>query len=298
MCVERGDDCLGRLAAGKSAERGWNGECAERRVEAEVHCAPGEAEEQHDAGSDACQDTWMAGHGVMNKFFLGGKDGKKKDGVPRCDVPVRARVFGVSELYANMRRPLKIVVALVVCFIVWQLASIKGNRLKSPRPPDCTLQNYARCSLAHPCGFGCTVHHVMWCMSQAREAGLTPVLDPDTFTGYWSPICGNRWDCYFEPFSPCQAWYAAHRHEVTAVRGYDGKHTVPGLTSEQKLNRVAALVAEILRPNARVTALLENQTFDVGVHIRRGDKLISEALYFSTNEYFNHVDNFVHPDRN
>ena len=135
-------------------------------------------------------------------------------------------------------------------------------------------------------------------MSQAREAGLTPVLDPDTFAGYWSPVCGNRWECYFEPFSPCQAWYAAHRHEIDAVRGYDGKHTLPGLTSEQKLHHISALAGEILRPNARVRALLENQTFDVGVHIRRGDKLIREALYFSTNEYFNHVDNFVHPDRN
>lgn len=57
------------------------------------------------------------------------------------------------------------------------------------------------------------------------------------------------------------------------------------------------LIGAIFRPNERVLALMPKNIPYVGLHIRRGDKLISEAKKYELREYIHHIDHLIHPKR-
>ena len=179
-------------------------------------------------------------------------------------------------------------------------------------PTDGTRANYLVCDVHNiGCGFGCLLHRMSWCLAHAVMEKRTMVLKPATLHGY-GQNCKHRWDCFFEPLSTCSSWVelnptpADAHHFVFSESPYTKKyHTfLPKALSKLETYTDHAhewfyghLVGQIFRPNQRLRNLLHKNIPDVGIHIRRGDKLQSEAKKYEVREYINHVDLLIHPSR-
>ena len=187
---------------------------------------------------------------------------------------------------------------------------LKKHLKELQEPPDCASARYLLCDIhSQSCGFGCLLHRASWCLSHAVVEKRTMVLKPPLMHGYTNK-CGNRWDCYFKPVSSCSKW-SEHNSLNDATRfSFSSPYSTPThdfLPSYlKKLETLSEhphkwfyghLVGAIFRPNERVLALMPKNIPHVGLHIRRGDKLISEAKKYEVREYIHHIDHLVHPKR-
>ena len=200
------------------------------------------------------------------------------------------------------------------------------------RPPDCNATRYLQCYVAHrECGFGCQVHTLVDCMVTALLHRRTAVLLPPRLYKY-GPSCGSRGDCFFEPLSPCQGhaeavppgvwkrisegsgWqYAAYVGEEDGYRipEYLQPLQAPAFRDTLRDSKPSAacllagvILRHILRPNPRLQLALQvrrqelglETPVDVGVHVRRTDKIKEEAGYYDSRFYVMHVNRFAHRD--
>lgn len=188
------------------------------------------------------------------------------------------------------------------------------------------LQNPSNCSAARKlvhrlddrCGFGCTIHWVLYALAVAYRTQRTLVLsNTDIWEGGWSR--------YFIPLSnTCVSlseetsgnWRSADKIEPQLVdfayhdsavhyRSYiktvppDMVHHIAKFHNKPHEWWLGQLMKYILRLNPLMHEELTYKAMSinfshpvVGVHVRRTDKLIREAKKFELQEYMQHVSDY------
>ncbi|CAL8116627.1 unnamed protein product [Orchesella dallaii] len=72
---------------------------------------------------------------------------------------------------------------------------VQGRILALQNPPDCSKARKLLCLVDHPCGFGCLIHHIVYCLMTAYSTNRTLILKLNHLYG------GPPFDKIFEPLS-------------------------------------------------------------------------------------------------
>ncbi|XP_064621833.1 alpha-(1,6)-fucosyltransferase-like isoform X2 [Lineus longissimus] len=189
-------------------------------------------------------------------------------------------------------------------------------------PKDCKTAKKVVCNLNKGCGFGCQIHHVAYCMIIAYGTGRTLVLD----SRGWRYSHGG-WEKVFKPLSDTcldksgtssRAWGAKEVIEniqVVELPIVDSLHPRPAFMPlsvpediAPRLTRlhgnpivwwIGQVCRFLMRPQPRLQkdldSIREKLGFKnpiVGVHVRRTDKVGTEAAFHKVEEYMLHVEEF------
>lgn len=200
-----------------------------------------------------------------------------------------------------------------------RLGRIVQARLKHiQNTKDCATARKVSCTLNHACGFGCILHHVTLCLLIAYGTNRTLILDSSKWNYDQSGKKG--WEELFEPLSnTCRS--VGSSASITYWPDYDPLKDViklqfqtynrgPGFRpravpsdianslvhGEPTVWWVGQFVRYIFRPNHRLSQILSAHekriSYEhpvVGVHIRRTDKIGTEAAEHSVDEYMKQV---------
>ncbi|XP_071963471.1 alpha-(1,6)-fucosyltransferase-like [Antedon mediterranea] len=189
-------------------------------------------------------------------------------------------------------------------------------------PIDCGNAKKLVCNLNKGCGYGCQVHHVAYCLILAYGTQRTLILESRGWR--YSPEGWERWfmplsnTCRDRKGSTTGRWGRPESMEniqVVDLPIVDGLHPRPNflpLAVPEDLAKdlihlhghpivwwVGQVLKYILRPND----LLQKQINDmeikhsfqhpiVGVHVRRTDKVGTEAAFHDISEYMKHVEEY------
>lgn len=136
------------------------------------------------------------------------------------------------------------------------------------------------------------MHTLAKCMHEAYTGGYVAVMD-GSFHKYNYKGCGD-WNCVFLPISNCtdRNGARAKKREITVPSGLRDTPYAAAWIRGHFLAHAMRMIDEVRRESSCIAS---NVT--VGLHIRRGDKLIQEARRFEVRDYMHHVDHFVHPKR-
>uniref|UniRef100_A0A224XLR6 Alpha-(1,6)-fucosyltransferase n=1 Tax=Panstrongylus lignarius TaxID=156445 RepID=A0A224XLR6_9HEMI len=185
-------------------------------------------------------------------------------------------------------------------------------------PPDCNDAKKLVCKLNKGCGYGCQLHHAVYCFIVAYGTQRTLILQSKG----WKY---NRkgWEQVFKPVSdtcttvtePVHNWPGTP-NSPTIMLGIVDSVTprppfIPLVVPKDLADRIARLHGQpsvwwvgqflkyLLRPQPATTDLLKDaankfkfQRPIVGVHIRRTDKVGTEAAFHSSDEYMSHVEDY------
>lgn len=191
-------------------------------------------------------------------------------------------------------------------------------------PKDCSKAKKIVCNLNKGCGYGCQVHHVAYCMIVAYATERTLILESKG----WRYSRGG-WETVFQPLSETcntrsgeetirwqdpqkQSFQDAHVVELPIVDGLHPRpHFLPLAIPEDISERLIRLHGDpfvwwmgqimtfIMRPQKELLSELEQakkrlgfQNPIVGVHVRRTDKVGTEAAFHAIEEYMVHVENY------
>lgn len=184
--------------------------------------------------------------------------------------------------------------------------TVQERLYKLQNPKNCSATPVLLCNLTNPNGFASGIHDVLWCFIKAYYSRERMVL----VSSSWHYALGG-WETLFKPLSDtCEG-------EVRKPRS-----TGPG-DNNGKARRLMALLPSdlgprilrmhgnplawwhgqflyyLMRPNARLQAFLQEKkekiNFNgtvVGVHVRRTDKIGSEARSHMLDEYMGYVDDY------
>jgi glycoprotein 6-alpha-L-fucosyltransferase len=74
-------------------------------------------------------------------------------------------------------------------------ASVQARLTELQNPSDCELAKKLVCDLTKGCGFGCQMHHILYCLQAAFYTNRTLILDsygwqynPDGIDAYFKPL--------------------------------------------------------------------------------------------------------------
>uniref|UniRef100_T1HHA0 GT23 domain-containing protein n=1 Tax=Rhodnius prolixus TaxID=13249 RepID=T1HHA0_RHOPR len=185
-------------------------------------------------------------------------------------------------------------------------------------PPDCNEAKKLVCKLNKGCGYGCQLHHAVYCLIVAYGTQRTLILQSKG----WKY---NRkgWEQVFKPVSetcttvtePVHKWPGTF-NSPTVLLGIVDSVTprppfIPLVVPKDLAERIERLHGQpsvwwvgqflkyLLRPQPATTDLLKDaankfkfQRPIVGVHIRRTDKVGTEAAFHSSDEYMLHVEDY------
>ncbi|KAF2880167.1 hypothetical protein ILUMI_26005, partial [Ignelater luminosus] len=186
-------------------------------------------------------------------------------------------------------------------------------------PPDCRKAKKAVCNLNVYCGFGCQLHHIVFCFIVAYGTQRTLILKSDEWNYHI-----DGWEEVFKPISntcidineeDSTDWPGDAHSQVLNLPLINSilprPSYLPLAIPEDLAPRLIRLhgnpfvwwVGQILkyvyRPQEKTAAFLQNATANlsfkrplVGVHVRRTDKIGIEASYHSIEEYMNVVDEY------
>ncbi|CAH8290252.1 unnamed protein product, partial [Schistosoma intercalatum] len=180
-------------------------------------------------------------------------------------------------------------------------------------PSDCKKAKYMTFDFTNLCGLGCCMHQLMYCLQLALENERVLVLKkhyPGDIFREWlhqnmlplSEKCSyldsdgrsDNINCPWIVKAPQVHNWLPHVLPIDMNKELLRLHEAPFVWF------AGQLAAYILRPKPQFAQLI-NVTLKsfktsgdpvVGVHIRRTDKLIWEALFHNLSEYMEHVDNF------
>ncbi|RWS16742.1 hypothetical protein B4U79_03486 [Dinothrombium tinctorium] len=202
----------------------------------------------------------------------------------------------------------------------------KINELQNPK--DCKTAQKLVCQLNKGCGFGCQLHHVAYCFLSALATQRTLILDSHSWRYASQRVrkaTNSRWDLVFQPLSDTclddsgstrSHWRGNDRHvQVIELPIIDSLRPRPPFlplaipeqlsTKLQTLHGdpfvwfIGQIVRYIMRPSKEMQAYLEKsktklnfKTPIVGVHVRRTDKVGTEASFHSLSEYMYFVEDY------
>ncbi|XP_012256247.2 alpha-(1,6)-fucosyltransferase [Athalia rosae] len=186
-------------------------------------------------------------------------------------------------------------------------------------PEDCDRAKKLICSLNKGCGFGCQVHHVAYCFLVAYGTERTLILKSKGWR-----YQKDGWESVFKPVSDtCLSasgvshanWPGDSSKQVLSLPIVDNvypkpKYQPPGVPADlaprlEKLHGhpivwwVGQVLKYLLRPQENLQKVLdyskEKMGFKspvVGVHVRRTDKVGTEAAYHDIDEYMVKVNEY------
>lgn len=201
---------------------------------------------------------------------------------------------------------------------------VQSDFKKLQNPSDCEKAKKLVCDLGKACGFGCQMHHAMYCFITAYFTNRTLILESNGWR-----YNSNGYESYFQPLSSTKCpkgkderpieWNArsatdtetyairmpiidamSHRPKflpLTVPKVYSDKidkfHGDPFVWwSGQVLNYLMRFNDDFEKVIAAKRVELKFERPCVGVHIRRTDKIGTEAAYHGLDEYMKYVDEF------
>uniref|UniRef100_A0A1I8M9H5 Alpha-(1,6)-fucosyltransferase n=1 Tax=Musca domestica TaxID=7370 RepID=A0A1I8M9H5_MUSDO len=200
------------------------------------------------------------------------------------------------------------------------LSDLVQRRLRYlQNPPDCGKAKKLVCKLNKGCGYGCQLHHAVYCFIVAYATERTLILKSKG----WRYHKGG-WEEVFQPVSdscldigPARAnnWPGRPESQVVVLPIIDSLMPRPPylplaipedisfrlkrLHSEPIVWWVGQFLKYLLRPQKGTQEFLENSMAKlgwkkpiVGVHVRRTDKVGTEAAFHSIDEYMTHVEDY------
>uniref|UniRef100_A0A8C6NI20 Alpha-(1,6)-fucosyltransferase n=2 Tax=Nothobranchius furzeri TaxID=105023 RepID=A0A8C6NI20_NOTFU len=201
------------------------------------------------------------------------------------------------------------------------LSDLVQNRITFlQNPPDCSKARKLVCNINKGCGYGCQLHHVVYCFMIAYGTQRTLILESHN----WRYAPGG-WETVFLPISnTCSDrsgastghWSGeAHDKDVQVVELpiVDSLHPRPPylplavpedlaprlqrLHGDPSVWWVSQFVKYLVRPQAWLEKEIQQSTAKlgfkhpiIGVHVRRTDKVGTEAAFHPIEEYMLHVE--------
>ncbi|XP_071797508.1 alpha-(1,6)-fucosyltransferase-like [Asterias amurensis] len=190
-------------------------------------------------------------------------------------------------------------------------------------PADCSRAKKIVCNLNKGCGYGCQVHHVAYCMIVAYGTQRTLILQskgwryaPEGWEKFFLPLSETCVDRRGESTTRWGSTIEKMAHtQVIDLPIVDGIHPRPDflpLAIPEDLSKrlirlhgkpivwwMGQVLKYILRPQPNLANQLELagqklgfQHPIVGVHVRRTDKVGTEAAFHGIVEYMIHVDEY------
>lgn len=186
-------------------------------------------------------------------------------------------------------------------------------------PKDCKTAKKVVCDLNKGCGYGCQVHHAIYCFVMAYGTQRTMILRSKG----WK-YNKDGWETVFKPVSDTcvdptgatsSGWPGTEDTQVLQLPLVDALRSQPKFLPlaipkdiSERLIRLhgnpaawwlGQLVKYMLRPQETLTAYLQEmsgklgfKTPIVGVHVRRTDKVGTEAALHEIDEYMFHVEDY------
>lgn len=187
-------------------------------------------------------------------------------------------------------------------------------------PKDCSKAKKLVCNINKGCGYGCQLHHVVYCFMIAYGTERTLILESQN----WRYSTGG-WETVFKPVSETCTdrsgtssghWSGEANDknvQVVELPIVDSLHPrppyLPLAVPEDLVGRlthlhgdpsvwwVSQFVKYLIRPQSWLEKEIEDATRKlgfkhpiIGVHVRRTDKVGTEAAYHTIEEYMAHVE--------
>ncbi|CAH8529299.1 unnamed protein product [Schistosoma rodhaini] len=199
---------------------------------------------------------------------------------------------------------------------------LQSELFQLQNPSSCTKAKYVVASLNRPCAFGCNAHHLMHCFQMAYATGRTLILDPtdgEGYTQWWmknfvplSQKCSIN-DIQSNIHSDFSAGEASNIYQAIECPRIDAVSSsfdwvppaVPSHLSKilTRLHGapfvwfIGQLGKFLMRPTFNLTEefkIFDNQSDNpiVGIHVRRTDKINTEASFHSLEEYMTEVESY------
>ncbi|XP_013793921.1 alpha-(1,6)-fucosyltransferase-like isoform X2 [Limulus polyphemus] len=201
-----------------------------------------------------------------------------------------------------------------------ELGDIVQQRLKYlQNPKDCSKARKLTCSLNKGCGYGCQIHHVVYCFIVAYGTQRTLILKSKNWR-----YSRQGWESVFKPVSDtCTdesgisrgSWSDSNDAQVVDLPIVDNIHPRPPylpLVIPQDLSDrlirihgnpvvwwIGQFLKYLLRPQEGLAMFLKHAEEKmnlkhpvVGVHVRRTDKVGTEAAFHGIEEYMEFVEDY------
>ncbi|XP_069773480.1 alpha-(1,6)-fucosyltransferase isoform X2 [Narcine bancroftii] len=187
-------------------------------------------------------------------------------------------------------------------------------------PKDCSKAQKLVCNINKGCGYGCQLHHVVYCFMIAFGTRRTLILESQN----WRYSSGG-WESVFKPISETCTdrsgtssghWSGEANDkniQVVELPIVDSLHPRPPylplaipedlagrlthLHGDPSVWWVSQFVKYLIRPQSWLEKEIEDATRKlgfrhpiIGVHVRRTDKVGTEAAYHPIEEYMAHVE--------
>ncbi|XP_076274211.1 alpha-(1,6)-fucosyltransferase 8 [Rhynchophorus ferrugineus] len=186
-------------------------------------------------------------------------------------------------------------------------------------PEDCDTARKLVCSLNKGCGYGCQLHHVVYCFMVAYGTKRTLILKSKGWRYHksgWEDIFMPLSDTCTSPDGETMANWPGHvETQVINLPIIDSlsprppylplaipEDLAPRLTrlhGDPVVWWVGQILKYLLRPREKTTNLIEDAINKlgykrpiVGVHVRRTDKVGTEAAFHGLEEYMTAVDEY------
>ncbi|XP_067311425.1 alpha-(1,6)-fucosyltransferase [Pseudorasbora parva] len=202
-----------------------------------------------------------------------------------------------------------------------ELSDLVQNRIMYlQNPQDCSKARKLVCNINKGCGYGCQLHHVVYCFMIAYGTQRTLILESQN----WRYATGG-WETVFKPVSETCTdrtgastghWSGeANDRDVQVIELpiVDSLHPRPPYLPlaipedlADRLQRlhgdpavwwVSQFVKYLIRPQAWLMKEIQEATTKlgfkhpiIGVHVRRTDKVGTEAAFHPIEEYMSHVE--------
>ncbi|KAF4083823.1 hypothetical protein AMELA_G00121760 [Ameiurus melas] len=201
------------------------------------------------------------------------------------------------------------------------LSDLVQNRITYlQNPPDCAKAHKLVCNINKGCGYGCQLHHVVYCFMIAYGTQRTLILESQN----WRYATGG-WETVFKPVSETCTdrtgastghWSGENNDQAVQVVELpivDSLHPRPPylplaipedlserlqwLHGDPSVWWVSQFVKYLIRPQAWLEKEIHEATIKlgfkhpiIGVHVRRTDKVGTEAAFHPIEEYMLHVE--------
>ncbi|ODM92730.1 Alpha-(1,6)-fucosyltransferase [Orchesella cincta] len=202
-----------------------------------------------------------------------------------------------------------------------ELSKIMQNRIRTlQNPPDCEKAKKVVCSINKGCGFGCQIHHVVYCMVVAYATSRTLILESKGWRYNrqgWEKVFLPVSDTCTNPSGSSRADWGSGNHDVQVLtlpivdfmkpRPPFLPITIPSdiagrlekVHGDPHIWWVGQFVTYLLRMQPQTQVLLDEakskmdiSSPTVGVHVRRTDKVGTEASFHPLKEYMVHVEEY------
>lgn len=185
-------------------------------------------------------------------------------------------------------------------------------------PPDCSTARKLVCKINKGCGFGCQLHHIAYCFIMAYATERTLILKSKGWRyhkGGWEEIYQPISETCLSDEGKTAGTWPQQDVQVMSVPIIDSLNPRPpylplAIPADlaprlMKLHGdpiawwIGQLLLYVLKPQPETAEMLENGRQKlgfkrpiVGVHVRRTDKVGTEASFHSLDEYMKSVDDY------